>query len=720
MKQTRLLRNGLLSGAVACLSALALGGAALASVPYPQSTVLCNITWDNLYQTGYASSIPDGSDLWPVAWATDPNGQDVIYTAWGDGGGFGYASTSQKVSSGIGVITGSPPFSNSNVCGSLLNVNGAYSADPSCFASYHSTSPSWPSNGKVANLISAGGTLYSVVNTQDTNGDLTLEWSTDHGVTWQKASWSFPKSALPTSFILYGKDNANAPSGYIYGIATDYVNAGPNGVGSRNILFRVLPSQIETYADWQWFTGTTSAPAWTANAASSATTVFTELNNGIDISYLPSVNGGRYLLANSHGLTSTTTGGAGTLGVYDAPEPYGPWTTVAYYTNWLGGSTNPEALNFTFVPKFTSSLSSWMVFSTYVDSPNTPDLYHDRFNILHASLVTSGSAACPGGPAGNILSGNNTLTPPATVDNSDFNTISASPVVVGSSAVSVTSISVWVNNVDASPNNKFQVAIYKDSSGVPVALIASTASQTLTAQSWNTIPITASLNANTKYWLAYNTNGLHGSSNDMSYSTGSSPNARWYSNTSVTFGTWPSTAPAGSQSANQQYYLYATYSGSGGGGGTLGSQTATPPATVDNSDFNTMSGSQITVGSSAITATSMSVWVNSVDASPTNKYQVAIYTDNSGVPGSLVTSTSSQTLTANSWNTVSLSANLAANTKYWLLYNTDGLHGTSNDMSYNSSGSRWFSNASVTFGSWPSTAPAGSTATGTYSIYVSY
>jgi hypothetical protein len=37
----------------------------------------------------------------------------------------------------------------------------------------------------------------------------------------------------------------------------------------------------------------------------------------------------RYLLATEHGATH-----AGKFGLFDAPEPWGPWTTVAYENEW--------------------------------------------------------------------------------------------------------------------------------------------------------------------------------------------------------------------------------------------------------------------------------------------------------------------------------------------------------------------------------------------------
>jgi Carbohydrate binding module (family 6) len=49
---------------------------------------------------------------------------------------------------------------------------------------------------------------------------------------------------------------------------------------------------------------------------------------------------GRYILTTEH-----TKSHAGNLGNFDAPEPWGPWTTVGYYSNWQGFD-NPFYWNF--------------------------------------------------------------------------------------------------------------------------------------------------------------------------------------------------------------------------------------------------------------------------------------------------------------------------------------------------------------------------------------
>lgn len=145
--------------------------------------------------------------------------------------------------------------------------------------------------------------------------------------------------------------------------------------------------------------------------------------------------------------------------------------------------------------------------------------------------------------------------------------------------------------------------------------------------------------------------------------------------------------------------------------------------TADSGDSNAMNGSRITTGAQAITARSMSVYVGTVDSSTSNRsYQLAIYADSNGRPGSLVAASSTGTLTANAWNTLPITAALAPNTTYWLMYNTNGRTANVNNMRYDlgAAGSGAYSSGSVLFGTWP--ASFGSSVVGTWrwSIYLSY
>lgn len=142
-------------------------------------------------------------------------------------------------------------------------------------------------------------------------------------------------------------------------------------------------------------------------------------------------------------------------------------------------------------------------------------------------------------------------------------------------------------------------------------------------------------------------------------------------------------------------------------------------ALTDSNNTNFINTSRFTTGPVARTVKSMSVNVGAVSAAPNNQFQVAIYTDNAGLPGTLVANSQSGTLTANSWNTVAITANLQANTGYWLAYNTNGTAATVNNMKYDSGGlSAWRTNGQ-SFGTWPQNFGAATTQAVTFSIYAS-
>lgn len=125
-------------------------------------------------------------------------------------------------------------------------------------------------------------------------------------------------------------------------------------------------------------------------------------------------------------------------------------------------------------------------------------------------------------------------------DSGDSNFLNGSRITTGSSGVAVTSLSVYVGGVDAAPYNQYQLAIYQGSGSAPGARVAVSSSGILTANAWNTLPLTASLQANSTYWLIFNANGRTGSVDNMRYTNGAA-GVGVYSSNAVPFGTWPAT-----------------------------------------------------------------------------------------------------------------------------------------------------------------------------------
>jgi hypothetical protein len=86
--------------------------------------------------------------------------------------------------------------------------------------------------------------------------------------------------------------------------------------------------------------------------------------------------------------------GPGQFGLFDALNPWGPWTTIAYYEDWGGMGTAGEGLLCGFPPKWMSAdgLTLWTIFSAYGDGAKTGIRAHDRFNLVKATLRPSAPA----------------------------------------------------------------------------------------------------------------------------------------------------------------------------------------------------------------------------------------------------------------------------------------------------------------------------------------
>lgn len=342
-----------------------------ATPPYPPSAVITRVTWD----FSSHQRLAPGSDMWPITWASDGN----LYTIWGDGGGFGGTNTLGRVSTGIAQIGGTPPTL------ATTNINGGVaSASP----------PTWAcsSCGKSDAILSVGGVLYASFNTQTGSGFSIhrLMWSNDLGKSWQYSSWQYPDSAypavMPGSFLNFGQDYRGALDNYVY-MYSQYLSP-PFSDGATSIwLTRVPKDRLLDRQAYQVFTGLDASgnPTWSTSIAN-AKPVFTD-SNGVDWQqavYDPGLR--RYLLTVVHGEKNANGwNGDGSWGIFDAPHPWGPWTTVAYYDRWIDSTPkfsfsipqkwmSPDGTKFVLVFSGTGPYDSWnTIAGTFLlSSPTTP------------------------------------------------------------------------------------------------------------------------------------------------------------------------------------------------------------------------------------------------------------------------------------------------------------------------------------------------------------
>ena len=144
---------------------------------------------------------------------------------------------------------------------------------------------------------------------------------------------------------------------------------------------------------------------------------------------------------------------------------------------------------------------------------------------------------------------------------------------------------------------------------------------------------------------------------------------------------------------------YTMYIGTTTAGGTNTAITA-----------NEMRGTRFQAGS-AITINHIKL---DIGTSVAGNIQCAIYSDSSGVPGTLLMGTGALSNPGTGWKTFTLTSSqaLTSGTYYWLLFWSAANYSVENTTA---SGSSWY--GSLTYGSWPSSAGSGTTETRTWSIY---
>lgn len=357
----------LLLGSVATLSE-----AAPPEAPYPPSPLISNITW---HWDTHQIAAP-GSDLWPVTWGPDDN----LYVAWGDGGGFGGTNSDGRVSMGFGRIEGGPEkFTGININGGKNPLHPA----------------SFPKQGKTGGILCVDGVLYARLNMQDgkwPDVNHALIWSDDLGATWKQTPWVFPRGPgkfQPSRFLNFGRNYSGVPphlDGYVYVYGAKQEEWGASG---QTYLARVPKDRLREREAYEFFSGlaTTNQPSWSLDVAK-LEPVFADTNSGTPatVAYVPALK--RYLLATFHT-------GPGQLGLFDGPEPWGPWTTVAYDETLGKMGTEGHGLNCEFPQKWMSAdgRTLWCLFSVYGDGGKVGVQAHDKFNLVKVTLSVAGDKA---------------------------------------------------------------------------------------------------------------------------------------------------------------------------------------------------------------------------------------------------------------------------------------------------------------------------------------
>jgi uncharacterized protein DUF4185 len=285
---------------------------------------------DIRFNADYSQIASSVGDEWAPTWADDGN----LYTGNDDGSSFGGIGNRCVA---FGKLTGDDPFkldgiTVSDMAGYGEDVTGADKA-----------------NWKTMNSYSVNGVLYMFVTRclyPEESGDAhhrhifensSIIKSTDNGKTWTRpaeeslAHPMFPglKFGAPY-FVWYGQDgkaSVDNAAKYVYAVA----NNGHFEDGDYYILGRVLKKKLPDLnpADWTFFTGGDGMKArnWTRDIDGAKPILQDPLNCSMTgMTYIPAL--GRYVMVVWHYTTyNLRTDPRSIDKYYEAPKPWGPWTT---------------------------------------------------------------------------------------------------------------------------------------------------------------------------------------------------------------------------------------------------------------------------------------------------------------------------------------------------------------------------------------------------------
>ncbi len=314
--------------------------------PYPPSPVITDVTWAPQSEI---MRLAQDSDNWPLTWADD----DRLYAAYGDGKGF-EPLVPKKLSMGFARVSGSPP----NIRGeNIRSASGEQYGDG-------------PHGKKASGMLMLNGTLYVWVRNA---GNAQLVWSEDHAQTWTWSDWTFAESFGCPTFLNFGKDYGGARDDFVYIYSQDSDSA--YEAADRMVMARVRKSSITKREAYRFFKtlDPQGTPVWTKDITERGA-VFNHFQRCYrsGITYNPGLQ--RYLWCQT--LPGGSPRFAGGFGIYDAPDPWGPWTTVFFTEKWDVG------------PGETSSLpTKWMS-----QDGRTAHLVFsgdDYFSVRRADLTTS-------------------------------------------------------------------------------------------------------------------------------------------------------------------------------------------------------------------------------------------------------------------------------------------------------------------------------------------
>ena len=295
-------------------SIFSFASALLCQAPYPQSKLIESIVWEDSSQI---IRLAQGSDNFPVTWADDGN----LYTTWGDGTGFG---SPPRRSMGFARVAGFPPDI------SALDIR-----------SHDEQSGDGRRGKKGWGLLCVEKVFYLWMGHADNRGGKAqLAWSTDGMKNWTFADWKFSEFGL-IGFVNFGKNYGGARDNYVYAYSHDGPLAGVPA--DRFILMRVPVDKIAYREAYEFFIELDSRgqPVWTTDINERGA-VFEHSDACLRSAMTYNQGLKRYLWwqhvpAPKDSDDRGDTRFEGGFGIYEAPNPWGPWSTAYFTIQWDTG-----------------------------------------------------------------------------------------------------------------------------------------------------------------------------------------------------------------------------------------------------------------------------------------------------------------------------------------------------------------------------------------------
>jgi CubicO group peptidase (beta-lactamase class C family) len=262
--------------------------------PYPPSLVIRRVTFGSeIHRTAI------DSDNWPIAWGDD----DAQYTSYGDGFGF-EPHVERKLGMGFARVTG--PVS--ALHGENVRSDGERLGDGA-------RSP------KASGILMIEGVLYLWVRNV---GNSALWRSKDHGKTWEQG-FRFDTSFGSPTFVNFGRNYAGARDGFVYTVSQDGASAYDSD--NRLVLARAPKARLMERDAWEFLERLDGGtPVWTRDVSRrGAAFEYPRHVQRSDVVYNAGLK--RYLLALAYNHE-------GEWGLFDAPEPWGPWTEIPRQAAW--------------------------------------------------------------------------------------------------------------------------------------------------------------------------------------------------------------------------------------------------------------------------------------------------------------------------------------------------------------------------------------------------